>query len=251
MAVKNRQAHTTYTDDALATTPAEDLIHGTPTLTYDYSQLDPQLAAVAQTKALAMKRAERRTVENMVQIGRDLQELQASFPHGLFLPWLTEEFGWSRALAYKLINLAERLPPDTPLPAIGLTALYQLTSTSVPQSALDEAAARAANGETITITVAKTIATKHKIRNAPAPTAQAPHHATADDTDPNQAPYIDLAPGPPPHTPQALLYHLRRALPHLLDARNRSAGSPTAQQIEIVLNQFYQIITRLEQEAEE
>lgn len=99
----------------------------------------------------------------MVQIGHDLQVVQAKLPHGHFLPWLEQEFGWSKSMAYNLLNLAAKFPTVGNLPAnLSLSALYQLTATTTPDSALTEAQERAAHGETISKAAAREIATRHR-----------------------------------------------------------------------------------------
>lgn len=163
MAVKNRQPIRTYDATyALATKSADDLLHGEPILHYDYSQVADEHRADVIARAKNIKRHERRTVESMLIIGRELMAVQDKLPHGHFLPWIEQEFGWQRSTAYNLINLAAKFPTVGNLPpGIGLSALYQLTA--APDSALAEAKARQANGESITKAKAAQIASRHRM----------------------------------------------------------------------------------------
>lgn len=162
MAVKNRQPIRTYDDTyALASKPTDDLLHGEPPLHYDYSQVAAEHRADIIARAKNIKRHERRTVESMLIIGRDLIAVQEKLPHGHFLPWVEQEFGWQRSTAYNLINLATKFPTVGNLPpGIGLSALYQLTA--APDTALEEAQARQAAGESITKAKATEIANRHR-----------------------------------------------------------------------------------------
>ena len=170
MPVKNARPLQTYSTDtyALSSKPAEDL----PPLCYDYSQVAEEHRAAVMTSARTIKRHEQRTVESMLTIGRELAAVQEKLPHGQFLPWIEQEFGWQRSTAYNLIQLAGKFPTVGNLPpsGIGLAALYQLTA--APDSALQEAQARQQSGEKITKATATEIAVRHRQaakRNEPPP----------------------------------------------------------------------------------
>lgn len=163
MPVKHARPMQTYSADAyaLSSQPAEDLAHGEPRLCYDYSQVAEEHRATVIASAKTIKRHERRTIENMVTIGRELKAVQDRLPHGQFLPWIEQEFGWQKTIAYNLLNLAAKFPPGGNLPVgIGLAALYQLTA--APDSALQEAQNRQHAGETITKAKATEIAARHR-----------------------------------------------------------------------------------------
>jgi hypothetical protein len=159
MPVKQARPLQTYSADtyALSSKPAEELLP----LCYDYSQVAEEHRAAVMTSARTIKRHEQRTVESMVVIGRELTAVQEKLPHGQFLPWIEQEFGWQRSTAYNLLQLAAKFPTVGNLPTgIGLSALYQLTA--APDSALEEARARQQTGEKITKSVATEIAVRHR-----------------------------------------------------------------------------------------
>ncbi|MCE7980324.1 MAG: DUF3102 domain-containing protein [Caldilinea sp. CFX5] len=178
MPVKQARPMQTYSADAyaLSSQPAEDLAHGEPRLSYDYSQVAEEHRATVIASAKTIKRHERRTIENMVTIGCELKAVQDRLPHGQFLPWIEQEFGWQKTIAYNLLNLAAKFPPGGNLPVgIGLAALYQLTA--APDSALQEAQNRQHAGETITKAKATEIAARHRTAEKSGETPP-PHNLT-------------------------------------------------------------------------
>lgn len=145
----------------LASATTIEIVQGDLPLRYDYSQVAEEHRAAVMTSAQTIKRHERRTLENMLIIGRELQAVQEKLPHGQFLPWIEQEFGWQKSVAYNLLNLATKFPTVGNLPiGIGLTSLYQLTA--APDSALLEAQARQETGEKITKATATEIAARHR-----------------------------------------------------------------------------------------
>jgi len=145
----------------LASATTTEIVQGDFLLRYDYSQVAAEHRAAVMASAQTIKRHERRTIENMVVIGRELQAVQEKLPHGQFLPWIEQEFGWQKSVAYNLLNLATKFPTVGNLPVgIGLTALYQLTA--APDSALLEAQTRQQTGEKITKATATEIAARHR-----------------------------------------------------------------------------------------
>jgi hypothetical protein len=87
----------------------------------------------------------------IVEIGRELIEAKAEVEHGQWLPWLSDEFGWSKSTAENYMNVATKFPTIGNLTGITIdaTALYALAAPDVPQAARVEAVERAKAGEHI------------------------------------------------------------------------------------------------------
>jgi hypothetical protein len=234
MPVKHARPMQTYRADtyALSSQPAEDLLP----LCYDYSQVAEEHRAAVMTSARTIKRHEQRTVESMVVIGRELTAVQAKLPHGQFLPWLEQEFGWQRSTAYNLLQLAAKFPTVGNLPTgIGLSALYQLTA--APDSALAEAQSRQQAGEKITKSVATAIAVRHrattKHNEAPGYPPEAPAHTlTASEVSAPKAAQLERLPAYLTAAGATLTRLLDGALSAQFDAERRLfAGNQTQQAI--------------------
>ena len=138
MAIKNELRRQRDTDDpvVLSSMTSKEIIYGELILLYDYTQVAEEHRAAVIAHAKTIKRHERRTVESMVTIGHELIAVQAKLPHGQFLPWIEQEFGWQKTVAYNLIQLGNKFPTVGTLPpGIGLSALYQLTGPNLPDIA--------------------------------------------------------------------------------------------------------------------
>jgi hypothetical protein len=44
-------------------------------------------------------------VEDIIEVGNDLQAVKDALPHGQFLPWLKAEFGWSERSAQNFMSV--------------------------------------------------------------------------------------------------------------------------------------------------
>ena len=201
MAIKNELRRQRDTNDpvVLSSMTSKEIIYGELTLLYDYTQVAEEHRAAVIAHAKTIKRHERRTVESMIAIGHELIAVQAKLPHGQFLLWIEQEFGWQKTVAYNLIQLGNKFPTVGTLPpGIGLSALYQLTGPNLPDTALAEAATRQAAGEKITKTVATEIATRHRSAEL-APRRPPPLGASRV----GKVKVADTAPTPPPPAPRS------------------------------------------------
>lgn len=57
---------------------------------FDYSALPYDVALKAQLAANSIKLRLKRTVEDIIEIGRELTAVKAELPHGQFLPWIAD-----------------------------------------------------------------------------------------------------------------------------------------------------------------
>lgn len=162
MAKRDRQEIKTYTEEdySITTTDAMQLLD--IELVYDYDSLPQEHRDDVMARARNIKRNERRSVQTMVAVGQDLIAVQDLLPHGQFLPWIEQEFGWERTTAYNLINLAKKFPASGLPETLGLTVLTTLTAAKTPDSAVAEVLERVEAGDNITKAIAVQIVREHR-----------------------------------------------------------------------------------------
>lgn len=57
---------------------------------FDYGILPAETAVIARSAAERIKLRLKRTVEDIIEIGRELTTVKAELPHGQFLPWIAD-----------------------------------------------------------------------------------------------------------------------------------------------------------------
>jgi hypothetical protein len=89
---------------------------------------------------------------SVIEVGRELVAAKAQCPHGTWLPWLEENFGWMEMTATRYMRVAQTFKSfkSNSVLTIDSSALYLLAGPRVPQTIRDEATERAAQGEKIT-----------------------------------------------------------------------------------------------------
>lgn len=104
-----------------------------------------------------------RTAQTIIENGRDLLEAKARVGHGHFLKWVEGCFPWGQAMAYRMIQVAEKFKSyQIDNFDIQTSALYLLAAPSTPESARTEAIEKTESGETITHKDAKELVEAHK-----------------------------------------------------------------------------------------
>jgi hypothetical protein len=123
---------------------------------------DPVLAKYAAE----IRRLGKRVKEDIIEIGRYLDQAQKHAGHGTWLTWIDTEFGWSDQTAYRFIHLyqASQDPEfhnlwNSDLP---MSALYRLAAPNTPQEARDEVAERLEAGEQPTCAMVTEVIAKAK-----------------------------------------------------------------------------------------
>jgi hypothetical protein len=137
---------------------------------FDYPLLEAQAAGQVQQAAARIRQKVKKTVEDLIAVGKDLLTVKAALPHGRFGPWLKAEFGWGERLARNFMSVAERFGPKTAIIAdltIQPTAAYLLAAPSAPDEARQRALERAEAGEQITAAVAKEILAETRKKQRP------------------------------------------------------------------------------------
>jgi DUF3102 family protein len=110
---------------------------------------DEPTAALAE-HAVAIRELGKKTVEQVIEIGRRLDECQRLLGHGKFGAWLKTEFGWSERTAQRFMSLhdlAESRSDNLSDLNLPISALYLLSAPSTPEKARDEVFERAEAGE--------------------------------------------------------------------------------------------------------
>lgn len=133
-----------------------------------------------------IRRLVKRTVEDVVEIGRLLTECKQLVGHGHWLPWLKREFGWSEATALNSMRVYE-LSQSRNFADLnaGLSIVYLLAAPATPEAALDEIFEQAATAP-ISIMDARAIINKHKEpKTPPSDSPSGPYDARGGDNEPD------------------------------------------------------------------
>ena len=138
-------------------------------LRYDYSQIDEAHRTAVRDAAVEIKRREKRAVTDIIEIGQTLIGVRDRLPNRQFAPWIEQEFGWQRSMAYNFIAVAENRPKFGQIENFGLSALYLLSSPSAPEEAVIEANRLADSGERVTHKTAKALVEIHRPADRPKP----------------------------------------------------------------------------------
>lgn len=141
----------------------EDVVNSVPAILV---RDDPIDSAVEQ-HGMAIDELKGTTVQCLLDIGQHLDEVHSLLAgngrDGGFHPWVRERCGFSIRSAYNYIKAHHRLRPRLPedsyvkcatVARFDVAAVYLLANESTPDEAIDEAVARAADGEHITRRVA-------------------------------------------------------------------------------------------------
>lgn len=120
---------------------------------FDYAALPVDAALNARAAAERIKLRLKRTVEDIIEIGRELTAVKAELPHGEFLPWIAAEFEMSQQTANNFTSVYERFG-NGKLPNFGNfkpSILYALSAPSTPEAVIEKAVAKAESGEKVTV----------------------------------------------------------------------------------------------------
>jgi outer membrane murein-binding lipoprotein Lpp len=120
---------------------------------FDYAALPIDAALTARAAAERIKLRLKRTVEDIIEIGRELTAAKEQLPHGQFLPWIAAEFEMSQQTANNFTAVYERFG-NGKLPIISNlrpTILYALSAPSTPAEVIDRAVEKADAGEKVTV----------------------------------------------------------------------------------------------------
>lgn len=119
---------------------------------FDYGALPSETAIVARTAAERIRLRLKRTVEDIIEIGRELIDVKDELPHGQFEIWIRDEFQMNREMANNFMQVATRFGGGmSDYLTFKPTVLYALAAPSTPDSVIEKATERVEAGEKVTI----------------------------------------------------------------------------------------------------
>lgn len=119
---------------------------------FDYAALPVDAALNARAAAERIKLRLKRTVEDIIEIGRELTAVKAELPHGQFLPWIAAEFEMSKETAQNFLSVFERFGgKNVIITNLKPTILYALAAPSTPDSVVNKALEKAESGVRVTV----------------------------------------------------------------------------------------------------
>ena len=75
---------------------------------FDYAALPSEMAFETRAAAERIKLRLKKTVEDIIEIGRELTTVKDQLPHGQFLPWVSAEFEMSEDTAQNFLRVYSR-----------------------------------------------------------------------------------------------------------------------------------------------
>lgn len=118
---------------------------------FDYAVIDADGREDVRDAAIRIKLRMSRTVEDIIEIGRDLIAVKKAIGHGHFLRWIETEFRMGHATASNFMNVAEKFGDK--FPTVGNMApsiLYALAAPRMPDAVVEEVIERVEAGEPVT-----------------------------------------------------------------------------------------------------
>lgn len=136
----------------------------TNTLKYDYEQIDEANRRTVQGAAVEIKAHAERAKTSMITIGQKLAKVKELLPHGQFETWCRVEFDMNERTAQRMMNAARVFGDKSDkLSLLSDSAMYMLSSDSVPEAAREEVIAIAqATGERPKVKEIQAVIDKHK-----------------------------------------------------------------------------------------
>lgn len=115
---------------------------------FDDSGLAPSAALGLRAAADRIRTRLRRSVEDIIEIGRDLTAAKKTLGHGNFLPWIEGELGMREDTARNFMRVHKRFGKSGSLPDLKITheALYLLAAPSTAPEVVEAAVAKADAG---------------------------------------------------------------------------------------------------------
>ena len=128
---------------------------------FDYSALDVETLSFVTKQAGEIRSLMKRTAQNIIEVGQKLLEIKRRLGYGRYRRWIEAEFNWSKSTANSFENVAKQFANVQNLDIFTPSVLYELAAPSTPESARQEAIARAKAGEKIGCKSAREIKKKH------------------------------------------------------------------------------------------
>ena len=106
---------------------------------FSYESLDEGTRRFVQQKADETRGLLKRTAQNILAIGRNLQEVKERLPHGQFLTWLQAEFTMSERHARNFMHVAACFGTRPEIIAdLSVTVIYELAAPSTSETVIEQ-----------------------------------------------------------------------------------------------------------------
>jgi hypothetical protein len=155
---------------------------------FDYSALPPEIAAKLKETALKVRN---RSVQNAIEIGRELLAVKSLLKHGRFLKYfkgfLKAELGMSLHSAQNQMGVAQLLsdPKNAKFENIPVSGIYILASRSTPESARQIVRDLLAAGRTLMVAEVSKIVSEEKSKGSSTSSADVGGGPSQKDSEPN------------------------------------------------------------------
>src|SRR5215207_7346311 len=107
---------------------------------FDHSTLDATGRDEVREAAVRIRLRMSRTVEDIIEIGRDLLLVKKRVGHGGFIRWIEAEFGMNQRAAHRFMAVAGRFTAKSDTVSdLAPSVLYALAAPSTPDEVVDEA----------------------------------------------------------------------------------------------------------------
>ena len=129
-----------------------------PVLVWDYSTIENDAPAeIIQAAASQIKTVFRRTLENIIEIGKLLHVVREHLPHGSWRSWLEVEIGMSTSSAANYLNAYGHADEFRAVENWSAGAAFLLVGSNVPENAIESANQLAESGQKVTKDAAQAI----------------------------------------------------------------------------------------------
>jgi hypothetical protein len=137
--------------------PVAEAITERQPLLFDYAAMETENRLSVQRSAQRIRRAMRRTADDVIEIGRELLEVRDRLGWEQFGNGLLAEFNWQADYAARFMITAEKFGAAPLTSNISASALLLLAGPRAPEEARAAAAEMAAGGATVTREVARAV----------------------------------------------------------------------------------------------
>jgi len=115
---------------------------------FEYSVLEPNVAATVQQTAERIRGKQRDVISNIISIGADLIRVKEMVGHGNFGPWLAAEFAWDERTARRYMAAAAAFEGKSDIVSVlSQTTLYALAAPSTPAAVREDVVRRLDAGQ--------------------------------------------------------------------------------------------------------
>ncbi len=116
-----------------------------------YTDLEPDVQGEVRAAADRIRARMRRSVEDIIEIGRELTAVKKNLGHRKFQPWIETEFGMTQRTAQRFMSVHEKFGKSDTVSHLKITpaALYLLAAPSTDDKVVNAAMKKGKAGEKI------------------------------------------------------------------------------------------------------